>query len=109
MPCPLGDSPGNDSDCITERQTEHGYWARYQHSHDEPHVTLEAAIMVAGDIAAKEARKSGKNFVVASTPLPAPAIYVFAHDHPDAAKPGMNVFEFSPGGERIRRSVRSRP
>jgi hypothetical protein len=109
MPPAPSDRLGNEPDCISECQTEHGYWARYQHSHDEPQVTLEAAIMVAGEYAAREARKSGKTFVVASTKLPAPAVYVFAHDHPDAGKHDMNVmFEFSPSGKRIRRAPPAR-
>jgi hypothetical protein len=47
-------------DCITERTDEHGYWWRYQHSNDEPRDTLTAAITIAGEVAANEARKSGK-------------------------------------------------
>src|SRR5208283_113944 len=46
-------------DCITERTDEHGYWWRYQHSNDEPRDTLTAAITIAGEVAANEARKSG--------------------------------------------------
>ena len=42
-------------------------------------------------------------FIVASTPLPAAAVYVFAHDHPDARKAGFNVMlAVTPAGERIR-------
>src|SRR5689334_1240216 len=58
-------TPHDGSDCITERQTEHGYWWRYEHSDDEPLATLEAAIIVAGDVAAEEALKSGKTYFVA--------------------------------------------
>jgi hypothetical protein len=94
------------SDCITERHTEHGYWWRYQHSDDEPIATLEAAIMVAGDVAAEEARDSGKTYVLARAACGADAIYVFACDHPDASSAGVNImFEFTPAGERIRRPV----
>jgi hypothetical protein len=92
------------SDCITERDTPSGYWWRYTHSTDEPLATLEAAIMVAGDVAAEEARKRGKTYLVASTPQPNAAVYVFASDHPDAGDATINVmFEFTPAGERIRR------
>jgi hypothetical protein len=90
--------------CITERETPFGYWWRYTHSDDEPKNTLTAAIMVAGEVAATEARKRGKTYLVASTPKPAPAVYVFASGHPDAGDPAINVmFEFTPAGERIRR------
>jgi hypothetical protein len=35
---------------------------------------------------------------------PSAAIYVFAHDHPDAVKSGINIMmECLPNGERIRR------
>ncbi|HKM69290.1 MAG TPA: hypothetical protein VJX94_04295 [Stellaceae bacterium] len=93
-------------DCITERTDEHGYWWRYQHSNDEPRDTLTAAITIAGEVAANEARKSGKTYVVASTPMPAPAVYVFACDHPDASKSGISImYQLTPGGQSIRRSA----
>ena len=47
--------------------------------------------MVAGEVAANEARKSGKTYVVASTPQPSPAIYVFACDHPDPKDPAGEI------------------
>lgn len=97
-------APRGGSGCITERETPHGYWWRYTHSQDEPDDTLTAAIMVAGQVAAEEARKRGKTYCVASTPQPAAAVYVFASDHPDARDAAINVmFEFTPAGERIRR------
>lgn len=100
----MSDSPGNAPDCITERQTEHGYWWRYQHSDDEARDTLLAAIAVACEVAATEARKSGKTYVVARAACGVDAIYVFACDHPDASSADVNiVFEFTPAGERIRR------
>jgi hypothetical protein len=46
------------SDCITERDTQYGYWLRYTHSDNEPLATLEAAIMVAGDVAAYTRRRA---------------------------------------------------
>jgi hypothetical protein len=47
--------------------------------------------MVAGEVAANEARKSGKTYVVASTPQPSPAIYVFACDHLDTRKVRISI------------------
>jgi hypothetical protein len=94
----------NASDCITERETPHGYWWRYRHSDEESRDTLLAAIMIAGDVAATEARKRGKTYYVARAASGADAIYVFASDHPDAGNAAINVmFEFTPAGERIRR------
>jgi hypothetical protein len=101
---PMSDSPGHAPDCITEHTDEHGYWWRYQHSDDEARDTLLAAIMIAGDVAAEEARRSGKTYVVARAAHGVDAIYVFACDHPDARNAAINVmFEFTPAGERIRR------
>jgi hypothetical protein len=42
------------------------------------------AIRIAADVAAEEARKGAKTYVVASSRAPAAAVYVFAADHPDA-------------------------
>ena len=90
--------------CITERETPYGYWWRYAHSQDEPDDTLKAATMIAVSVARNEARMRGKTYCVASTPLPAAAVYVFASDHPDAGDAAINVMvEFTPAGERIRR------
>ena len=89
-------APHDGSDCITERETPHGYWWRYTHSRNEPRDTLTAAIIVAGEIAAEEARKRGKTYLLASTPLPTAAVYVFACDHPDAKDASIEVmFEFT--------------
>ena len=97
------------SDCVTERETPHGYWWRYQHSNSEPHDTLTAAIVGAGEVAATEARKRGKTYYVARAACGNDAIYVFACDHPDTRDASINVlFEFSPAGERVRRSLPSK-
>ena len=94
----------NKSGCITAGETPHGYWWRYRHSDNEPQETLEAAIMIAGDVAAMEARKRGKTYYVARAASGADAIYVFACEHPDAREASVNVmFEFTPAGTRIRR------
>ena len=90
--------------CITERETPFGYWWRYTHSQGEPDDTLHAATMIAVKIARDQARKDRKTYLVASTPLPNAAIYIFASDHPDAADPAINVMlELRPSGEPIHR------
>src|SRR5260370_6038055 len=102
LPIEIEFSGAGPLDCITERTDEHGYWWRYQHSADEAHDTLTAAIMVAADVAAQEARRSGKTYVVASTPLPAPAVYVFAVDHPDRSRAAVSLMcAFTPDGDLI--------
>jgi hypothetical protein len=88
--------------CITEKNTAYGYWWRYRHPNDEPDDTLDTAIIIATEVAANEARKSGKTYVVASTPQPSPAVYVFASDHPDAGNHDISImYELTPTGERI--------
>ena len=77
-------TPATKPGCITERETPHGYWWCYQHSNSEPHDTLTTAIMVAGEVAATEARKGGKTYYVARAAFGNDVIYVFACDHPDA-------------------------
>ena len=97
------DTMSSDDACITERETPHGYWWRYRHAAGEPQDTLTAAIMVAGEVAATEARRRGKTYLVASAPELRPEVYVFACDHPDAGKAGINImFEFTPAGGRSR-------
>jgi hypothetical protein len=90
--------------CITERRNAHGYYWRYSHSPGEPDETLTMAIRVADEVAADEARKSGKTYVVASTPQPSLAVFVFARTHPALAMSVM--FEFTPEGECIRHKPR---
>jgi hypothetical protein len=94
----------NEAGCISERETPHGYWWRYRHADNEPEDTLLAAIRIAGEVAATEARKRGKTYYVARAASGEDAVYVFACDHPDASEAAVNVmFEFTPAGERIRR------
>jgi hypothetical protein len=83
-----------------------------QHPENEPRDALTTAIDMARDVAAQEALKSGKTYLVASTPEPARAVYVFASDHPDASKAGIEImFEVKPesqfqGGHRRRTATR---
>ena len=92
-------SAKDDSLCITEIRSAHGYYWRYIHSPDAPPDALETALTIASDVAATEARKSGKTYLVASTSQPSPAVYVFAFDHPDASNDAIDVlFEFTPAG-----------
>lgn len=94
------------TNCITERRTPYGFWWRYTHAAGEPDETLVMAIRIASEVAADEARKSGKTYLVASTPRPTSAVYVFAGDHPDAARIDLNImYELTPDGGCVRRSA----
>ena len=69
-------------------------------------IRFEMAIRIAGEVAATEARKRRRTYVVASTPRPSPAVYVFAYDHPDASILGISImYEFTPAGSLIRRKA----
>jgi hypothetical protein len=92
---------GDPSGCITERETPHGYWWRYAPSRDEPGENLIVALRGAMAVAAEQARKSGKAYIVATGLHPSPAVYALAGDHPDT---DMDIiYEFLPDGRRIRR------
>jgi hypothetical protein len=55
------------------------------------------------EVAATEARRRGKTYVVARAATGSDAIYVFACDHPDARNAAINVMvEFTSAGKRIR-------
>jgi hypothetical protein len=87
---------------ITRKTTAQGFWWRYRHSEYDPSDTLHSAIMIAAKVAADEAHKSGKSYVVASTRKPSPAVYVFASDHPDASNAGISImYQLTPAGECI--------
>ena len=77
--------------CITERASAHGLWWCYRHPENEPDGALTTAIDMARVVAAQEALKSGRTYLVASTPEPARAVYVFASDHPDASNTGIEI------------------
>jgi hypothetical protein len=90
---------------ITEKTTDHGYYWRYDHSPDEPVKTLEAALMMAADVAAAEARKARRTYYVTATPAPV-ALYILRSDHPELLNPAMHVmFELTPKGKAIRRAM----
>ena len=49
----IDSEPASEGQCITEFMTPHGYWWRYRHSPGEPQQTLDAAIMIAGEVAGR--------------------------------------------------------
>jgi hypothetical protein len=88
--------------CITERRDAHGYYWRYTPSPGEPEETLDMAIRIATMVAGKEANRSRKTYVVASTSQPSPAVFVLARNHPELAAIAMSVmYELTPEGECI--------
>jgi hypothetical protein len=102
----MSGTDGHPPACITERQTDYGYWWRYTHSAGEPEDTWLAATGIAASVAAEEARKSGKTYLVLVSLEPLRAVFVFASDHPDTRNPDIHTaLTGTPGGERIRHRV----
>lgn len=101
-------STGDSADfarSITEIDTDFGYWWCYEAAPHHPHEAITAMIHIAKVVADAEARNSGKTYLVASTPQPMAAVYVFACDHSDARDAAITVMlEFTPAGQRIRRA-----
>jgi hypothetical protein len=90
--------------CITEADTEFGYWWRYQAAPHHPDEAITAMIHIAKTVADAEAHHAGKTYLVGSSPLPEPALYVFACDHPDARNAAINImYDCPPNGRPARR------
>jgi hypothetical protein len=90
--------------CITERRDAQGYYlALPAVARRAPGETLDMAIRIATMVAGTEANRSGKTYVVASTPQPSPAVFVLARNHPELAAIAMSVmYELTPEGDCIR-------
>jgi hypothetical protein len=90
------------SNCITERNDEHGFYWRYDHPPDESNETLSASIMIAAQVVVEEARKARKTFCIAFAPVPNVALYILRADHPELSNTAMTViFEATPKGRLI--------
>jgi hypothetical protein len=93
----------------SDRRDEHGMWWRWAPPEDEPGEMLIVAGRIARPIAAEQARKSCKTYLMTMGLQPSAALYVFACDHPDAAIADIDILlEFLPDGRRIERALRSR-
>lgn len=91
------------SETVLAYYDEYGYVWRYEHSDDEPDDTLEAAIMIAGDVASTEAAKDGKVYVIAAASAPSVAIYALPFGHPMISKNVLSImFQLTPDGQCIR-------
>jgi hypothetical protein len=91
------------SKCIVSYNDEHGFVAIYEHSDDEPHETLFAATAMFMSVAAEEAVKGGKTYVVASTTDPSYTIFVLPFGHPLIEKRALSIMnQLMPDGRRVR-------
>jgi hypothetical protein len=94
---------GSVTKSISEYRDLCGYVRRYEHTPDEPHDTLVAAIMIAGEVAGEEADKDGNTYVVAATNPPAVAVYVLPFGHPMISEKGLSImYQRAAGGKCIR-------
>ena len=92
--------------CVTDQETAFGYWWCYRHPAGETQKTLDTVVLLARGIASGEAHRDGKAYLVVLLHQPALAIYVFAHDHPDAQKYAANViYELTPAGACLYRNI----
>jgi hypothetical protein len=90
-----------------KESTEYGYYARYEHTPDEPAETLKAATLFAVEIASAEARKARKTYYVTSTSVPN-AVYLLRADHPELTFAMKIMYELTPDGKVIQRDKQTR-
>src|SRR5580692_1450935 len=94
---------GSATECISEYRDLFGYVWMYEHTPDEPHDTLVAAIMIAGEVASMEAAKDGKTYVVALMDEPLVTVYVLPFGHPMISEKVLTImYQFTPDGPHIR-------
>jgi hypothetical protein len=92
--------------CITEADTDSGYWWRYQPAPHYQNEALIAMIHIAKVVADAKAHCTGKTYLVGSSPQSKSELYVFAHDHPDAHKLAINImYDRPPAGKPICRTA----
>jgi hypothetical protein len=91
------------SESIVSYYDDHGFVFTYEHSDDEPHETLLAATAIAMNVAAEQAVKEGKTYVVASTTVPSYTVFVLPLGHPLIVKRALSIMnQLMPNGQRVR-------
>lgn len=82
---------------------EYGFVAIYEHSDDEPRDTLLAATVMFMNVAAAQAVKEGKTYVVASTEAPSYTVFVLPLGHPLITERALSIMnQLMPDGRRVR-------
>lgn len=98
-----------ESEGLGKYRDDYGFVFSYEHTPDEPTITLEGCILIARHIAAEEAVKDEKHYVVASTTEPAPAVYALPIDHPMIKEKALTInYLYTPDGQQIR-TLKKRP
>src|ERR1700677_3595955 len=91
------------SQSVVSYHDDYGFVFIYEHSDDEPHETLLAATAIAMNVAAEQAVKEGKTYVVASTTVPSYTVFVLPLGHPLIVKRALNIMnQLMPEGQRVR-------
>lgn len=94
---------GSSSECISSYNDDYGFVFIYEHSEDEPDETLLAATAIAMNVAAEQAAKERKTYVVASTPVPVYTVFVLPLGHPMIAQRALSIMnQLMPDGTRVR-------
>lgn len=89
--------------CFFEDRNEHGYIWSYTHTPDEPGETLHAALAMAISVAGSLAVKEGKTYVIASTAVPLPTIFILPFGHPMIVERALQIMNHMlPDGRRVR-------
>jgi hypothetical protein len=88
---------------IASYHDDYGFVFIYEHSDDEPHETLLAATAIAMNVAADQAVKDGKTYIVASTTAPSYTVFVLPFGHPLIVQRALSIMnQLMPDGRRIR-------
>lgn len=91
------------SEPIVSYHDDYGFVFIYEHSDDEPHETLLAATAIAMNVAAEQAVKEGKTYVVASTTVPLHTVFVLPVGHPLIVRRALSIMnQLMPDGTRVR-------
>ena len=91
------------SECIVTYNDDYGFVFIYEHADDEPHETLLAATAIAMNVAAEQAVKEGKTYVVASTAVPSYTVFVLPFGHPMIVQRALSIMnQLMPDGRRVR-------
>jgi hypothetical protein len=92
-----------EAEPIVSYYDDHGFVFIYTHSDDEPQETLLAATAIAMNVAAEQAVKERKTYVVASTPVPSYTVFVLPFGHPLIAERGLDIMNrLMSNGQRVR-------
>ena len=91
------------SQSIVSYHDDHGFVFIYEHPDDEPHETLLAATAIAMNVAAEQAIKEGKTYIVATTTAPSYTVFVLPFGHPLIVERALTIKnQLMPDGRRVR-------